>query len=146
MYREYPPIYSYSFAYAEAAKEENEYIDSVLLNKKCRDFIEATIESCCNWNLDGPVTCSFDADAAVKTVTEQFGLQRTVLVVINTIVAKSFDHRICSENRQWASRWPVFMDKVEGGPYYDTSYVVNQPHACMFDAFATAVRKIHTNS
>lgn len=140
------PIYSYSFAYAQAAKEEDEFTDSVKLNEKCRDFIEATFESSYRWNNDSPVVCTFDAEAAAKAVIEQFGLQRTVLVVVNTIVARNYDGRISRENKQWAYRWPVFLDQVEGGPYYGTSFVVNRPHSCMFNAFASAVRQIHTNN
>lgn len=145
MHKEYPPVYSYSFAYAMAAKEEDEYADSVILNEKCRDFIEATIESNCKWNLDCPVTCTFDAETAVKSVVAQFGLQRTALVVINTIVAKNYDGRISQENKQWAYRNPVYMDKMEGGPYFGTSFVVGRPHSIMFNAFASVVRQLHTN-
>ena len=81
------PIYRETANYAYEAGEMESYRASLAANVECRRAIEAAISSNYGDN-------RLDADAAVKSVLEQFSPERVRYVLANTIQQKDFDGRI----------------------------------------------------
>ncbi|MCG4783743.1 DUF3849 domain-containing protein, partial [Acetatifactor sp. DFI.5.50] len=81
------PIYRETANYAYEAGEMEAYRASLAANKECSSAIEAAISSNYGDN-------RLDADAAVKSVLEQFSPERVRYVLANTIQQKDFDGRI----------------------------------------------------
>ncbi|MDA6815998.1 DUF3849 domain-containing protein, partial [Escherichia coli] len=80
-------IYRETANYAYEAGEMDAYRASLAANVECRRAIEAAISSNYGDN-------RLDADAAVKSVLEQFSPERVRYVLANTIQQKDFDGRI----------------------------------------------------
>ncbi len=80
-------IYRETANYAYEAGELESYRASLAANVECRKAIEAAISSNYGDN-------RLDADAAVKSVLEQFSPERVRYVLANTIQQKDFDGRI----------------------------------------------------
>ena len=89
------PIYRETANYAYEAGELESYRASLAANVECRRAIEAAISSNYGDN-------RLDADAAVKSVLEQFSPERVRYVLANTIQQKDFDGRIPQPLKEWA--------------------------------------------
>ena len=89
------PIYRETANYAFEAGELESYRASLAANVECRKAIEAAISSNYGDN-------RLDADAAVKSVLEQFSPERVRYVLANTIQQKDFDGRIPQPLKEWA--------------------------------------------
>ena len=89
------PIYRETANYAYEAGEMEAYRASLAANEECRNAIEAAISSNYGDN-------RLDADAAVKSVLEQFSPERVRYVLANTIQKKDFDGRIPQPLKEWA--------------------------------------------
>ena len=89
------PIYRETANYAYEAGELESYRASLAANVECRKAIEAAISSNYGDN-------RLDADAAVKSVLEQFSPERVRYVLANTIQQKDFDGRIPQPLKEWA--------------------------------------------
>ena len=89
------PIYRETANYAYEAGEMEAYRASLAANEKCRSAIEAAISSNYGDN-------SLNAEAAVKSVLEQFSPERVRYVLANTIQQKNFDGRIPQPLKEWA--------------------------------------------
>ena len=89
------PIYRESANYAYEAGELEAYHASLAANEECRSAIEAAISTNYGDN-------RLDADAAVKSVLEQFSPERIQYVLANTIQQKDFDGRIPQPLKEWA--------------------------------------------
>ena len=89
------PIYRETANYAYEAGEMEAYRASLAANEECRSAIEAAISSNYGDN-------RLDADAAVKSVLEQFSPERVRYVLANTIQQKDFDGRIPQPLKEWA--------------------------------------------
>ena len=85
-------IYRETANYAYEAGELESYRASLAANVECRRAIEAAISSNYGDN-------RLDADAAVKSVLEQFSPERVRYVLANTIQQKDFDGRIPQPSR-----------------------------------------------
>ena len=88
-------IYRETANYAYEAGELESYRASLAANVECRRAIEAAISSNYGDN-------RLDADAAVKSVLEQFSPERVRYVLANTIQQKDFDGRIPQPLKEWA--------------------------------------------
>ena len=89
------PIYRETANYAYEASEMDAYRASLAANEECRRAIEAAISSNYGDN-------RLDADAAVKSVLEQFSPERIRYVLANTIQQKDFDGCIPQPLKEWA--------------------------------------------
>ena len=96
------PIYPHSAAYAREHDELPEYRASYKAHTACRDAIDAAISQHYRDNILG--------SAAVRDVVEQFGFDRTLYVLANTVQHKDWDGRISQNNKQWARDFPIVPD------------------------------------
>ena len=121
------PIYRETANYAYEAGELEAYRASFAANEKCRDAIEAAITSNYGDN-------RLDADAAVKSVLEQFSPERVRYVLANTIQQKDFDGRIPQPLKEWAK-------SVDVCPENASRFLVDKPNPGLTALFVDAFRQ-----
>ena len=121
------PIYRETANYAYEAGELEAYRASFAANEKCRDAIEAAITSNYGDN-------RLDADAAVKSVLEQFSPERVRYILANTIQQKDFDGRIPQPLKEWAK-------SVEVCPENASRFVVDKANPGLTALFVDAFRQ-----
>lgn len=124
-------IYLHSAVYARENNELPEYRASYKANVACRDAIDAAISKHYRDN-----TLS---RAAVQEVAAQFGFDRMLYVVANTIRHKDWDGRISFDNKQWAKSFAVVHDIGGMGDDRTIGFVANS-HPGLFDLFAEEAR------
>ena len=121
------PIYRETANYAYEAGELEAYRASFAANEKCRDAIEAAITSNYGDN-------RLDADAAVKSVLEQFSPERVRYILANTIQQKDFNGRIPQPLKEWAK-------SVEVCPENASRFVVDKANPGLMALFVDAFRQ-----
>ena len=121
------PIYRETANYAYEAGEMEAYRASLAANKECSSAIEAAISSNYGDN-------RLDADAAVKSVLEQFSPERVRYVLANTIQQKDFDGRIPQPLKEWAK-------SVEVCPENASRFLVDKPNPGLTALFVDAFRQ-----
>ena len=121
------PIYRETANYAYEAGELEAYRASLAANEECRSAIEAAISSNYGDN-------RLDADAAVKSVLEQFSPERVRYVLTNTIQQKDFDGRIPQPLKEWAK-------SVEVCPENASRFLVDKPNPGLTALFVDAFRQ-----
>ena len=121
------PIYRETANYAYEAGELESYRASLAANVECRKAIEAAISSNYGDN-------RLDADAAVKSVLEQFSPERVRYVLANTIQQKDFDGRIPQPLKEWAKT-------VEVCPENASRFLVDKPNPGLTALFVDAFRQ-----
>ena len=121
------PIYRETANYAYEAGELESYRASLAANVECRRAIEAAISSNYGDN-------RLDADAAVKSVLEQFSPERVRYVLANTIQQKDFDGRIPQPLKEWAK-------SVEVCPENASRFLVDKPNPGLTALFVDAFRQ-----
>ena len=99
------PVYHETANYAYESGELESYRASLAANEKCRSAIEAAISGNYAEN-------RLDADAAVKSVLEQFSPERIRYVLANTIQQKDFDGRIPQPLKEWAKNVEVCSENA----------------------------------
>ena len=131
------PVYKYPAEYARENGELEQYRASRKANIACKEAIETAICDHYRDNRLGP--------EAVRQVVEQFGFDRTMYVLANTIQQKDYDGRISLDNKTWAATIPVFED--QGGFREDrrTAFVVDS-HPGLTDLFVKQARKEYTQT
>lgn len=121
------PIYRETANYAYEAGEMEAYRASLAANEKCRSVIEAAISSNYGDN-------SLNAEAAVKSVLEQFSPERVRYVLANTIQQKNFDGRIPQPLKEWAK-------SVEVCPENASRFLVDKLNPGLTALFVDAFRQ-----
>ena len=121
------PIYRETVNYAYEAGEMEAYRASLAANEKCRSAIEAAISSNYGDN-------SLNAEAAVKSVLEQFSPERVRYVLANTIQQKNFDGRIPQPLKEWAK-------SVEVCPENASRFLVDKLNPGLTALFVDAFRQ-----
>ena len=121
------PIYRETANYAYEAGELESYRASLAANVECRKAIEAAISSNYGDN-------RLNADAAVKSVLEQFSPERVRYVLANTIQQKGFDGRIPQPLKEWAK-------SVEVCPENASRFLVDKPNPGLTALFVDAFRQ-----
>ena len=121
------PIYRETANYAYEAGELESYRASLAANVECRNAIEAAISSNYGDN-------RLDADAAVKSVLEQFSPERVRYVLANTIQQKDFDGRIPQPLKEWAKT-------VDVCPENASRFLVDKPNPGLTALFVDAFRQ-----
>ena len=120
------PIYRETANYAYEAGEMEAYRASLAANEKCRSAIEAAISSNYGDN-------RLNAEAAVKSVLEQFSPERVRYVLANTIQQKDFDGRIPQPLKEWAK-------SVEVCPENASRFLVDKCNPGLTALFVDAFR------
>ena len=122
------PLYRYS---AERAKNDGEldtWRESKKENIRCRDFLDDQIAKCFD-GLTLPSDC-------VKNTVKEFGYDRTMWVIANTIQERKGDGRFHSRNTEWAKRFNI--------PDADRKYeFALRSHSCLVDGAADDIRKMY---
>lgn len=125
------PVYRHTFDYAVAHGEEKLYRDSFHANVACKGAIEKAISQHYAHNC-------MDALASQQVVHE-FGFDRTLYVLANTIQLKDWDGRFSQDNKAWARTVQV-AGGDEGIRDHRWKFVVDKSHPGLTDMFATMVR------
>ena len=125
------PVYKYPGEYARENGELEQYRASRKANIACKEAIETAISEHYRDNRLGP--------EAVRQVVEQFGFDRTMYVLANTIQQKDWDGRISQDNKNWARTIPVFEDRDGFSDDRRTAFVVTS-HPGLTDLFAAQAR------
>lgn len=125
------PVYRHSFDYAVSHGEEQLYRNSFLANVACKDAIERAIAQ------NYAANC-MDAIASKQVVT-QFGYDRTLYVLANTVQFKDWDSRFSWINKEWAKNIQV-AGGSEGIWDHRWKFVVEKSHPGLIDMFLTMVR------
>ena len=121
------PIYRETANYAYEAGELEAYRASLAANEKCAVRLKRR---------SAPTTADnrLDADAAVKSVLEQFSPERVRYVLANTIQQKDFDGRIPQPLKEWAK-------SVEVCPENASRFLVDKPNPGLTALFVDAFRQ-----
>jgi hypothetical protein len=123
------PIYKDSFEYAYQHGEEEQHRASNHANIACKEAIEKAIASHYHDN-------RLDTQAAVQEVVKQFGYERMLYVLANTVQTQGGDGRVSQSNKQWAQTVPIVF---EGGRR-DVSYLITRAHSGLLDMFVSQAR------
>lgn len=126
------PVYRSPSSYAHEHGELELYRASQKANLACKEAIEAAISENYRDN-------RLNTDA-VKLVMAQFGQERVMYVLANTVQQKDWDGRISSDNKAWAKTVPVFENPDAWGTDRNCYFVVNS-HSGLTDLFVTRARK-----
>ena len=125
------PVYRQTGMYAREHGELEQFRQSNVANIACRAAIEKAIAE----NFDG---MRLRADAA-ELVLSEFGTERVLFVLANTVQHKDWDGRFSRENKAWAAAFVIEPDVVMGMDRR-LQFVVNS-HPAVLDGFITMTRK-----
>ena len=129
------PVYPYPGHHAAEHGELEQYRASRKANIACKQAIEQAITEHYADNHLGR--------EAVKDVVEQFGFDRTLYVLANTVRHKDWDARISLNNKQWAKTIPVYEDMDAWGNDRNTEFVVDRSHPGLINLFVDMARHEH---
>lgn len=101
MSRKFPPVYERPLQAAVKRGELEQFRASHKLNVECAKAIDAALEK----HFDND-TYDVNTAAASKEVVAQFGFDRTMAVLANTVRHYSFDGRFSQASRDWAQTMP----------------------------------------
>ena len=121
-------VYYESFAYAAENGEVDLYRISRQLNEDCRNAIEEAIAD----NFDGMHL----ADDAMKSVVEQFGMERMGYILAYTLNYNNHDGRYSHSNKEWADT----TCKGERGSNIRIDWIVRS-HPAVLNGFVDMYRK-----
>ena len=125
------PVYRHTFDYAVAHGEEKQYRDSFHANVACKGAIEKAISQHYASNCMDTL--------ASKQVVHEFGFDRTLYVLANTVQLKDWDGRFSLDNKAWARTVQV-AGGDEGIRDHRWKFVVDKTHSGLTDMFITMVR------
>ena len=125
------PVYRQTGMYAREHGELEQFRQSNVANIACRAAIEKAITE----NFD---SMRLRADAASPVLSE-FGSERVMFVLANTVQHKDWDGRFSRENKAWAAAFAIEPDVVMGMDRR-LQFVVSS-HPAVLDGFITMTRK-----
>ena len=118
--------------YAHEHGELEQYRASRKANIACAAAIDAAISEHYRDNCLGR--------EAVSQVVEQFGYDRTLYVLANTVRHKEHDGRISRDNKTWARTIPIYEDPDAWGNDRNVEFVVDGHNPGLVDLFINAAR------
>lgn len=122
------PLYRYS---AETAKHNGEldiWRESKKENIRCRDFLDEQIRE----KFDGMSL----PDECVENTVKEFGYDRTMWVIANTIQNRKGDGRFHRENTEWAKQLDIPNERNN----YEFAL---KSHSCIVDGAADDIQKMY---
>lgn len=126
------PVYKYPAAYARENNELEQYRASHKANVACKTAIETAIRDNYRDNCLGSDTA--------KQVIAEFGFDRTLYVLANTVREKDWDGRIDHKNKDWARTIPAFDDENGFGDNRNREFIVDRAHPGLVDLFINQAR------
>ena len=129
------PVYRQTGMYAREYGELEQFRQSNVANIACRAAIEKAIAE----NFDG---MRLNADAA-EPVLSEFGSERVLFVLANTVQHKDWDGRFSRENKAWAAAFVIEPDVVMGMDRR-LQFIVNS-HPAVLDGFIRMAREAAQN-
>lgn len=126
------PVYKYPATYAREHNELEIYRASHKANIACRDAIDNAIRDNYRNNCLGSDTA--------KQVIAEFGFDRTLYVLANTVREKDWDGRIDHKNKDWARTIPAFDDENGFGDNRNREFIVDRAHPGLVDLFINQAR------
>ena len=126
------PVYKYPASYARENNELEIYRASNKANIACKEAIQAAISGHYSENSLHP--------GGVKEVVEQFGFDRTLYVLANTVRQQDWDGRYSNDNKAWAKTIPIFENTDAWGDDRNSHFVVNS-HPGLIDLFINQARR-----
>lgn len=122
------PLYRYSAVRAKNDGELDIWRESKKENIRCRDF------------LDEQIAKRFDGlhlpDECVENTVKEFGYDRTMWVIANTIQNRKGDGRFHNQNTEWARKFNI--------PDTDRSHeFAMNSHSCLVDGAADDIQKMY---
>ena len=126
------PVYRYPGSYAHEHGEPEQSRASRKADIACKEAIETAIPGHYRDN-------HLDREA-VSQVVEQFGYERVLHVLANTVRHKEWDGRISQSNKAWARTVPVFEDPDAWGNDRNKEFVVDRSHPGIIDLFVDMAR------
>ena len=122
------PLYKFSFETAKRNDEIKEFRESFQENIRCRDYLDNQVSE----RFDGfhlPVEC-------LENTVKEFGYDRTMWVIANTILERHGDGRFHRDNKDWARKLNI--------PQWRNNYEFSlHSHSCIVDGMASDVRKMY---
>ena len=126
------PVYRENFDYARECREVETYRISLQANIACKEAIEQAISQ----NYDGRRL----AEGTASKVMNQFGAERVLYVLANTIQQKEWDGRFTYPNKEWAKTVSIPPNMDSFG--MDRNYAIAvSSHPGLIDLFVTQARK-----
>ncbi len=129
------PVYMQTGMYAREHGELEQFRQSNVANIACRAAIEKAITE----NFDG---MRLRNDAA-EPVLSEFGSERVLFVLANTVQRKDWDGRFSRENKAWAAAFLIEPDVVMGMDRR-VQFIVNS-HPAVLDGFICMAREAVQN-
>lgn len=127
----YPPFYMHTLSYAMEHGRADDYLDSRKLNLDCKRVIEDAIQK----NFDGMHL----AHDAAEEVLEEYGAERVVFILANTVQQLEHDGRFSIGNKAWAKGYKI-PENVSRGMDLNADYVISS-HPAVLDGFIGLVRE-----
>jgi hypothetical protein len=122
------PLYKYSVETAKHNGKLEDWRESRNENIRCRDF------------LDKQVREKFDGfrlpDECAENTIREFGYDRTMWVIANTILERRGDGRFNERNRKWAQSLNIAQDR------HNYEFAL-ESHSCTVNGLANDVRKMY---
>lgn len=128
-------VYRQTGMYAREHGELEQFRQSNVANIACRTAIEKAIAE----NFDG---MRLRVDAA-EPVLSEFGSERVLFVLANTVQHKDWDGRFSRENKAWAAAFSIEPDVVMGMDRR-VQFIVNS-HPAVLDGFICMAREAAQN-
>ena len=126
------PIYPHTASYAREHNELPQFRESNRVHIACRNAIDKAVSE----HFDGMHL----NPRAAESVIREFGIERTLLVLANTVQQKSWDGRFSRENKHWAATFHVPED-VSAGFDRRAEYTARS-HPAILDGFIAQARKL----
>lgn len=129
MFKNVPPIYHYSGAYAQKHGELDTYQSSLRANQDCKKAIEEAIRK----YFDGTRL----ETTAVAEVIQEYGLERALYVLANTVQMKDWDGRFSDNNKKRLGPIRTFDSEEKR-----LSYMV-ESHPAVLDGFISQLFEVY---
>ena len=126
----YPPLYTHTITYAMEHGRADDYLESRKLNLDCKNAIEDAIRE----NFDGMHL----AHDAAEEVLEEYGAERVVFILANTLQHLEHDGRFSIGNKAWAKGYEI-PENINRGMDMNADYVVSS-HPAVLDGFIGLAR------
>ena len=126
------PVYREDFDYARECREVETYRISLQANIACKEAIEQAISQ----SYDGRRL----AEGTAAKVMNQFGAERVLYVLANTIQQKEWDGRFTYPNKEWAKTVSIPPNMDSFGMDRNYAFAVSS-HPGLIDLFVTQARK-----
>ena len=126
------PVYRENFDYARECREVETYRIPFQANAACKEAIEQAISQ----SYDGRRL----AEGTAAKVMNQFGAERVLYVLANTIQQKEWDGRFTYPNKEWAKTVSIPSNMDSFGMDRNYAFAVSS-HPGLIDLFVTQARK-----